>query len=126
MLRVRRVPWTETEWTLVDITPMGRMVWETYDGIIGDAPSRAIPFRRFFDVGASLRGHASKAGVEGMMSSSNETPVICEESGLARQEEAVCGSGQVQTTGSSPISTVAVADHRLRRVWREQYHAPIR
>ena len=49
---------------------MGSMVWETYDGIIGDAPSRAIPFRRLFDVGASLQGHASKAGVEGMMSSS--------------------------------------------------------
>ena len=48
--------------------PIGSMVREPYDGIIGDAPSRAIPFRRLFDVGGSHRRHASKASAEGMMS----------------------------------------------------------
>ena len=37
-------------------------------GIIGDAPLGAIPLGRLYAVGDSLRRHASKAGVEGMMS----------------------------------------------------------
>ena len=47
---------------------MGSMVRESYDGIIGDAPVRAIPFHRLFDVGDSLRRHVYAAIVEGMMS----------------------------------------------------------
>ena len=52
----------------MDITRCGSMVRESYDGIIGDAPSRAIPFHRLFDVGDSLRRHVYAAIVEGMMS----------------------------------------------------------
>ena len=47
---------------------MGSMVRESYDGIIGDAPVRAIPLHRLFDVGDSLRRHVYAAIVEGMMS----------------------------------------------------------
>ena len=52
----------------MDITRCGSMVRESYDGIIGDAPSRAIPFHRLFDVGDSLRRHVYAAIAEGMMS----------------------------------------------------------
>ena len=45
------------------------MVRESYDGIIGDAPSGAIPFHRLFDISDSLRRHVYVVGVEGMMSS---------------------------------------------------------
>ena len=45
------------------------MVWESYDCIIGDAPSGAIPFHRLFNVSDSLRRHVYLVGVEGMMSS---------------------------------------------------------
>ena len=48
--------------------PIGSMVRESYDGIIGDAPAGAIPFHRLFDVGDSLRRHAYAAIVGGMMS----------------------------------------------------------
>ena len=41
--------------------PIGSMVRESYDGIIGDAPPGAIPFHRLFDVGDSLRRHAYAA-----------------------------------------------------------------
>ena len=41
--------------------PIGSMVRESYDGIIGDAPAGAIPFHRLFDVGDSLRRHAYAA-----------------------------------------------------------------
>ena len=47
---------------------MGSMVRESYDGIIGDVPGRAIPFHRLFDVGDSLRRHVYAAIVEGIMS----------------------------------------------------------
>ena len=47
---------------------MGSMVRESYGGIIGDVPGRAIPFHRLFDVGDSLRRHVYAAIVEGMMS----------------------------------------------------------
>ena len=47
---------------------MGSMVRESYDGIIGDFPGRAIPFHRLFDVGDSLRRHVYAAIVEGIMS----------------------------------------------------------
>ena len=49
--------------------PLGSMVWESYDCIIGDAPSGAIPFHRLFNVSDSLRRHVYLVGVEGMMSS---------------------------------------------------------
>ena len=49
--------------------PLGSMVRESYDGIIGDAPSGAIPFHRLFDISDSLRRHVYVVGVEGMMSS---------------------------------------------------------
>ena len=45
--------------------PIGSMVRESYDGIIGDAPPGAIPFHRLFDVGDSLRRHAYAAIVGG-------------------------------------------------------------
>ena len=45
--------------------PIGSMVRESYDGIIGDAPAGAIPFHRLFDVGDSLRRHAYAAIVGG-------------------------------------------------------------
>ena len=48
--------------------PFTSMVREPYDGIIGDAPSGAIPFHRLFNVGDSLRRHVYLVGVEGMMS----------------------------------------------------------
>ncbi len=48
--------------------PLGSMVRESYDGIIGDAPSGAIPFHRLFDISDSLRRHVYVVGVEGMMS----------------------------------------------------------
>ena len=44
------------------------MVRESYDGIIGDVPSRAIPFYRLFNVGNSLRRRVYAAIVEAMMS----------------------------------------------------------
>ena len=44
------------------------MVRESYDCIIGDAPSGAIPFHRLFDVSDSLRRHVYIVGVEGTMS----------------------------------------------------------
>ena len=47
---------------------MGSMVRESYDGIIGDVPGRAIPFHRLFDVGGSLRRRVYAAIVEGIMS----------------------------------------------------------
>ena len=65
MLTVRRAVRTKAERALVDITRCGSMVRESYDGIIGDAPSRAIPFHRLFDVGDSLRRHVYAAIVEG-------------------------------------------------------------
>ena len=65
---VRRVARTKTERALVDITRCGSMVRESYDGIIGDVPSRAIPFYRLFNVGNSLRRHVYAATVEAMMS----------------------------------------------------------
>ena len=49
--------------------PLGSMVRESYDCIIGDAPSGAIPFHRLFDISDSLRRHVYLVGVEGMMSS---------------------------------------------------------
>ena len=49
--------------------PFGSMVRESYDCIIGDAPSGANPFHRLFNVSDSLRRHVYLAGVEGMMSS---------------------------------------------------------
>ena len=48
--------------------PLGSMVRESYDCIIGDAPSGAIPFHRLVNVSDSLRRHVYLAGVEGMMS----------------------------------------------------------
>ena len=48
--------------------PLGSMVRDSYDGIIGDAPSGAIPFHRLFDISDSLRRHVYVVGVEGMMS----------------------------------------------------------
>ena len=68
MLTVRRVVRTKADRALVDITRCGSMVRESYDGIIGDAPSRAIPFHRLFDVGDSLRRHVYAEIAEGMMS----------------------------------------------------------
>ena len=50
--------------------PLGSMVRETCDCIIGDAPSGAIPFQRLFDISVSLRRHLYLAGAEAMMSSS--------------------------------------------------------
>ena len=47
---------------------MGSMVWEPYDGIIGDAPAGAIPFLRLFDVGGSLRRCAYTVILEAVMS----------------------------------------------------------
>ena len=47
--------------------PLGSMVRESYDCIIGDAPSGAIPFHRLVNVSDSLRRHVYLAGVEGMM-----------------------------------------------------------
>ena len=44
------------------------MVRESYDCIIGDAPTRAIPFGRLYVVSDSLRRHAYTVIVEGMMS----------------------------------------------------------
>ena len=44
------------------------MVRESYDCIIGDAPSGAIPFHRLFNVRDSLRRHVYLVSVEGMMS----------------------------------------------------------
>ena len=51
----RRVVRTETGWALVRYYPIGSMVQEPCDGIIGDAPAGAIPFHRLFDVVGSLR-----------------------------------------------------------------------
>ena len=48
--------------------PLGSMVRESYDGIIGDAPPGAIPFHRLLNVDDSLRRHVYVVGVEGMMS----------------------------------------------------------
>ena len=48
--------------------PIGSMVRESYDGIIGDAPNGAIPLRRMSTVRGSLRRHAYTVMVEGMMS----------------------------------------------------------
>ena len=48
--------------------PLGSMVRESYDCIIGDAPSGAIPFHRLLNVSDSLRRHVYAAIVEGMMS----------------------------------------------------------
>ena len=48
--------------------PLGSMVRESYDCIIGDAASGAIPFHRLVNVSDSLRRHVYLAGVEGMMS----------------------------------------------------------
>ena len=48
--------------------PIGSMVREPYDCIIGDAPIGAIPLGRVATARGSLRRHASKAGEEGMMS----------------------------------------------------------
>ena len=48
--------------------PIHSMVRESYDCIIGDAPSGAIPFHRLFDVSDSLRRHVYIVGVEGTMS----------------------------------------------------------
>ena len=44
------------------------MVRESYDCIIGDAPTRAVPFGRLYVVSDSLRRHAYTVIVEGMMS----------------------------------------------------------
>ena len=48
--------------------PIGSMVRESYDYIIGDASPGAIPFHRLFGVGDSLRRHAYAAIAGGMMS----------------------------------------------------------
>ena len=47
---------------------MGSMVREPCDGIIGDAPVRAIPFHRLFDVDGSLRRCAYTVILEAVMS----------------------------------------------------------
>ena len=48
--------------------PIGSMVRESYDGIIGDAPIGAIPLGRVSPVRGSLRRHAYTVIAEGMMS----------------------------------------------------------
>ena len=48
--------------------PLGSMVRESYDCIIGDAPPGVIPFGRLYVVSGSLRRHAYTVIVEGMMS----------------------------------------------------------
>ena len=48
--------------------PLASMVRESYDCIIGDAPSGAIPLGRVATVSGSLRRHAYTAMVEAMMS----------------------------------------------------------
>ena len=48
--------------------PIGSMVRESYDGIIGDAPNGEIPLGRVSTVRGSLRRHAYTVIVEGMMS----------------------------------------------------------
>ena len=48
--------------------PIGSMVRESYDGIIGDVPNGAIPLGRMSTVRGSLRRHAYTVIVEGMMS----------------------------------------------------------
>ena len=48
--------------------PVGSMVRETCDGIIGDAPTGAIPLGRVSTVRGSLRRHVYAAIVEAMMS----------------------------------------------------------
>ena len=48
--------------------PFGSVVREPYDGIIGDAPTRAIPFGRLYVVSDSLRRHAYTVMVEAVMS----------------------------------------------------------
>ncbi len=53
--------------------PIGSMVRESYDGIIGDAPLGAIPLERVATVRGSLRRHAYTAGEEGMMSTRNSS-----------------------------------------------------
>ena len=70
--------------------PIGSMVRESYDGIIGDAPVGAIPLRRVATFRGSLRRHADTAmiGEEGMMS--QQTPEQCE-TGRAVPAEPECG-----------------------------------
>ena len=48
--------------------PLGSVVRESYDCIIGDAPSGAIPFGRLYVVSDSLRRHAYTVIVEAVMS----------------------------------------------------------
>ena len=48
--------------------PLGSVVRESCDCIIGDAPPEAIPFGRLYVVSGSLRRHAYTVIVEGMMS----------------------------------------------------------
>ena len=48
--------------------PLGSVVRESYDCIIGDAPSGAIPFGRVYVVSDSLRRHAYTVIVEAVMS----------------------------------------------------------
>ena len=48
--------------------PLGSVVRESYDGIIGDAPTGAIPFGRLYVVSDSLRRHAYTVIVEAVMS----------------------------------------------------------
>ena len=48
--------------------PFGSVIREPYDGIIGDAPTRAIPFGRLYVVSDSLRRHAYTVMVEAVMS----------------------------------------------------------
>ena len=48
--------------------PIGSMVQEPYDGIIGDAPVGAIPFHRLLDVVGSLRRCAYTVILEAVMS----------------------------------------------------------
>ncbi len=52
--------------------PTNSMVREAYDGIIGDAPTGAIPLGRVATIRGSLRRHADTAMVEAMMSSSSK------------------------------------------------------
>ena len=65
---VRRVVRTKAEWTLVPIARSVAWSRESYDGIIGDAPTGAIPLRRVATFRGSLRRHVYLVGVEGMMS----------------------------------------------------------